>query len=71
MQWPLASHRRAWEEGAGKMRKQKMSIFPSDMGIEAPPLVFVTVILELQIAELPPRWGRRCVWKQAGSRAFI
>ena len=62
LQWPLASHRRVWEGGAEKMRSQKTNIFPADMGIEALPLVFVTILLELQIAELSPGWGRRCVW---------
>lgn len=62
LQWLLASHGRVWEGVAEKVRRQKMKIFPTDMGIEAALLVFVTVLLELQIAELSPGWGRRCVW---------
>lgn len=61
LQWPLTSHRRAGEEGPKKMRRQKMSIFPTDMGTGALPLVFVTVLFEPQIAELSPEWGRLCL----------
>lgn len=51
MQCPLESHRRAWEEEAAKMRRQKMSIFPTDLSSEALSLVFV-VLLELRAAVL-------------------
>lgn len=71
MQWPLASHRRVWEGEAEEMRRQKMRIFATDTGTEALPLVFVTVLLELLMEELSPGRGRRCVWTQDESRAFI
>lgn len=48
LQWPLASHKRVWEGGARKMRRQKMSISPTDTGIKGLPFVFVTVLLKLQ-----------------------
>lgn len=61
MQWPLESHRRAWEGEVRKKRRQKMSIFPTDLWTEALSPVFVVALLELETAVLSLGWGR-CVW---------
>lgn len=68
MLWPLESHRRAWEGEAGKKRRQKISVFPADLWIEALSPVFVVALLELKLQYC--LWGGEDVSGWARSGAF-